>query len=148
MKSDMGPTNPSLISNETLHMLKILILIYQQQYNIVIKDRKQPMLISRAKAKDLRGGMNELMALVPELCRPTGLTDSMKSDFKLTQKVAGHTRLVPDLRIKRLMTFNQRLRSTPESTQVFADWNMELDTKLVEFPGRVIDKQVLQFGNK
>jgi aubergine len=106
------------------------------------------MLISRAKAKDLRGGMNELMALVPELCRPTGLTDSMKSDFKLTQKVAGHTRLVPDLRIKRLMTFNQRLRSTPESTQVFADWNMELDTKLVEFPGRVIDKQVLQFGNK
>lgn len=30
------------------------------------------MLISRAKARDLRGGSQELIVLVPELCRATG----------------------------------------------------------------------------
>ena len=45
---------------------------YKTKYNIVIKDKLQPMLISRAKSRDLRGGSDQLIVLVPELCRATG----------------------------------------------------------------------------
>ena len=45
---------------------------YKKKYNIVIKDKNQPMLISRAKARELRGGSDQLIVLVPELCRATG----------------------------------------------------------------------------
>lgn len=120
---------------------------YQNRYNLTIRDRRQPMLISRAKEKDLRGGQNELMALVPELCRSTGLTDAMRSNFRLMKAMAEHTRLTPDMRINRLITFNRRLQQTEQSTQVLKDWQMSLDTRLVEFPGRVLKKQTIKFGN-
>lgn len=55
---------------------------YKQKYNIRIRDPHQPMLLSRAKKRDLRAGGSELMALVPELCQMTGLTDQMRSDFR------------------------------------------------------------------
>jgi aubergine len=120
---------------------------YKKRYNITIRDGRQPMLISRAKARDLRGGQNELMALVPELCRSTGLTDAMRNDFRLMRAMSDYTRLPPGPRIQELLRFNQRLRTTPESIQVLNDWNMDLDPNLVEFNGRVITKQKLKFGN-
>jgi len=40
------------------------------------------MLISRAKAKDIRGGLAEIIALVPELCRATGINDNMRQNFQ------------------------------------------------------------------
>lgn len=45
----------------------------------------QPMLVSNPKAKDVRGlqgGEARPVLLVPELCRCTGITDTMKSDFR------------------------------------------------------------------
>jgi aubergine len=120
---------------------------YKKKYNINIRDPRQPMLISRAKARDLRGGQNELMALVPELCRSTGLTDAMRNDFRLMRSLSDYTRLPPGPRIEELLKFNRRLRSTNESIQVLNDWNMDLDPNLVEFSGRVLAKQKLKFGN-
>lgn len=55
---------------------------YKKRYNIAIKDLNQPLLLSKAKDRDLRGGGKEIIALIPELCRATGLTDQMKSDFR------------------------------------------------------------------
>lgn len=40
----------------------------------------QPMLICKPKDRDLRGGVKEI-ALVPELCLPTGYTDQMRGNF-------------------------------------------------------------------
>jgi aubergine len=119
---------------------------YKKRYNITIRDGRQPMLISRAKARDLRGGQNELMALVPELCRSTGLTDAMRSNFQLMKAMSEYTRLGPSQRIEKLRRFNQRLRSTKESDQVFRDWSMKLDPQLVEFDGRLLERQTLKFG--
>lgn len=45
---------------------------YWKKYNILIKDKQQPMLVSRVKARGLRGGSDQLIVLVPELCRATG----------------------------------------------------------------------------
>ena len=47
-------------------------LVFYQAYNISIKDPEQPMLVSKPKEKDRRGGRTQLLYLVPELCFMTG----------------------------------------------------------------------------
>jgi len=55
---------------------------YKTRYNESISDPNQPLLIN----KDRKTG-NEV-ALIPELCQLTGLTDSMRADFKLMKDLA------------------------------------------------------------
>ena len=42
--------------------------------------------------------MSTTIALVPELCNMTGLTDQMKADFKVMKDVAQFTRVTPTQR--------------------------------------------------
>lgn len=55
---------------------------YKEKYNENIGDPNQPLLIN----KDRKTG-NEV-ALVPELCQLTGLTDAMRADFRLMKDLA------------------------------------------------------------
>ena len=55
---------------------------YKTRYNETIKDPNQPLLIN----KDRKTG-NEV-ALIPELCQLTGLTDAMRADFRLMKDLA------------------------------------------------------------
>lgn len=49
--------------------------------------------------------------LVPELCYLTGLTDEMRSDFKVMKDVATYTRVSPNQRQHALNTFIDSIRS-------------------------------------
>lgn len=55
---------------------------FKERYNIIIRDPRQPMLVSRSKPRDIRAGLPELIYLVPELVRATGITDDMRRNFK------------------------------------------------------------------
>jgi aubergine-like protein len=55
---------------------------YKTRYNETISDPNQPLLIN----KDRKTG-NEV-ALIPELCQLTGLTDAMRADFRLMKDLA------------------------------------------------------------
>ena len=120
---------------------------YKRRYDIVITDDRQPILISKAKARDLRAGQPEFIALIPELCRATGLTDDMRKNFNLMNEVAKHTRLSPSDRITRLLSFNQRLQSSIASAEVFEEYNVKLEKQLVEFQGRTLPAEPIVFGN-
>lgn len=120
---------------------------YKKSYDIVIKDPKQPMLVSKPKAKDIRGGREDLIMLIPELCRSTGITDRMRNNIFLMSCMSEYTRLNPKDRIERLNTFNERVQSTPASVKVLNDWNMELSKELVTFNGRQLDQETIQFGS-
>uniref|UniRef100_A0A1I8PZG7 Uncharacterized protein n=2 Tax=Stomoxys calcitrans TaxID=35570 RepID=A0A1I8PZG7_STOCA len=121
---------------------------YKQRYNLPIRDERQPLLISRPTEKNIRGGQDEFIMLVPELCRATGLTDAMRSNFKLMRAMGEHTRLNPNRRIERLRAFNTRLQNSSESMDVLALWNMQLDRHLVEIPGRILPSEKIVFGNQ
>lgn len=56
---------------------------YKQQYQLDIRDRNQPLLVS----KNERTG-NEIY-LIPELCEMTGLTDKHRADFRLMKELSG-----------------------------------------------------------
>jgi len=55
---------------------------YKTRYNENVSDPNQPLLIN----KDRKTG-NEV-ALIPELCNLTGLTDTMRADFRLMKDLA------------------------------------------------------------
>lgn len=94
-------------------------VIFVQKYNIRIQDPKQPLLVYRSKPREIRSGMPELVYLIPELCRQTGLSDEMLANFNLMKSLANHTKIGPDHRIQKLMQFNRRFTQTQEVVKVF-----------------------------
>lgn len=46
---------------------------YRNKYQIPIDNISQPMLVTRLKPRERRAGQAELVYLVPELCRATGI---------------------------------------------------------------------------
>lgn len=97
------------------------------------------MLISTPTEKDVRGarGRDEEVQeinLIPELCYPTGYTDEMRKNFRLMKDVSNHTRVGPGDRIRKLLAFNQRLRTNERSVECFRDWSLALDQSLVTIP--------------
>ncbi|XP_036145933.1 piwi-like protein Siwi [Monomorium pharaonis] len=118
---------------------------YRKKYKIEITNPTQPMLVTKTKRKGNAG--QELVYLVPELCRATGLTESMKENFHLMKALAHHTCIAPASRIEKLMRFNHRLRGEPKVIQELQDWNMTLERNLVEIPGRVLPNIPLSVAN-
>ena len=55
---------------------------YKKKYNESVSDNNQPLLIH----KDRKTG-NEV-ALIPELCQLTGLSEQMRSDFRLQKDLS------------------------------------------------------------
>ncbi|XP_068632882.1 piwi-like protein Siwi [Battus philenor] len=120
---------------------------YYKKYNIRIQDVGQPLLISRSKPRDIRAGMPELVYLVPELCRQTGLSDAMRANFQLMRTLNLHTKIGPDMRIKKLLEFNRRLTQTKEVVHELASWDMKLSNNLVNIKGRQLPQENIVQGN-
>lgn len=74
--------------------------------------------------------------MVPELCNLTGLTDVMKSDFKLMKVLQAHTLVTPEARQKAIMAFVDRINGTLRSSYlffIFSSLMFLLFWKLVQF---------------
>lgn len=46
---------------------------YNTKYRIRIRSDSQPLLVARSTQRDRRAGKDEIIYLVPELCRATGI---------------------------------------------------------------------------
>ncbi|XP_053601023.1 piwi-like protein Siwi isoform X2 [Plodia interpunctella] len=121
---------------------------YYKKYNIRIQDSGQPLLISRSKPREIRAGMPELVFLVPELCRQTGLSDAMRADFRLMSALNVHTKIGPAVRIQKLLAFNRRLTQTPEVVKELADWQLKLSPNLVKIKGRQLPTENIYQGGE
>lgn len=121
---------------------------YRDKYKVNIQNRTQPMIVSRAKAREIRAGMSELVYLVPELCRLTGLTDEQRANFRFMQDFAKYTRLGPKERIDKLEGFSKRLLENPKAVTELRNWDFQLSNSLVTFAGRVLPSEFLYGANK
>ncbi|XP_015598594.1 piwi-like protein Siwi [Cephus cinctus] len=119
---------------------------YRTKYQIKIKERYQPLLLSQSKMKNRQIGEKDIIYLVPELCRATGLTDEMRNNFRLMKSLANYTRIGPHARIQKLMSFNQRLHSEPAVAQDLKKWDLNLDKRLLSIQGRVLNQENIFFG--
>lgn len=62
--------------------MKPYCFITPQKYSINIKDDRQPLLLTKPKEKNYRGGEDKPVWLIPELCRVTGMTERQRSDIR------------------------------------------------------------------
>ncbi|XP_043785824.1 piwi-like protein Siwi isoform X1 [Apis laboriosa] len=120
---------------------------YRNKYQIPIDNISQPMLVTRLKPRERRAGQAELVYLVPELCRATGLTDAMRDNFHLMRTLAEYTRVSPAARIDKLMVFNRRLRDKPSIVKELNEWNLHLDERLVDVPARFLQPEKIVLGS-
>lgn len=121
---------------------------YNTRYNITVRDLAQPMLVSNPKPRDVRAGRgDQVIFLVPEFCRATGLTDKMRSNFTMMRGMAEYTQMDPEKRKKRLLEFSARLLESKESSNHLKSFNTEFSSELVPFKGRALPQETMQFGN-
>ena len=66
----------------------------------------------------------KLIALVPELCNMTGLTESMKSDFKVMKDVAMFTRITPSQRQVAMQKFLDNVADSAEASAHLLNWGL------------------------
>ncbi|KAJ8981325.1 hypothetical protein NQ317_015458 [Molorchus minor] len=121
---------------------------YKNQYNIIIHDTHQPLLINRRSVKV--PGQTEkaerMVCLIPELCYLTGLTDAMRSDFRVMKDVAQYTRVTPNQRMAALRTYLGNITKSEKAQQVLSDWGLKIDNGVINMTGRQLDNEVILFG--
>jgi aubergine len=74
-----------------------------------VRDLSQPMLLVKPSNKAMRRRRDDVIALIPEFCNMTGLTDKMKADFRLMKAVAVNTKLSPEPRRLKVLEFVRAL---------------------------------------
>lgn len=78
---DVDYTKTPCSTFETKNGSKSYMDYYKEKYDIKIKDQRQPLLVTKSKAKDIRAGQSEYIFLIPELCQLCGLDDKQKSNY-------------------------------------------------------------------
>nr|AGH30329.1 aubergine [Nilaparvata lugens] len=119
---------------------------YYSKYGLKIQDSRQPLLVSRPKARDERGGRDGPIFLVPELCRMTGITDEMRNNQNLMRAMADRTRMDSRTRQERLMVFQKRFTQTPKNAEELKNWNLSLSKNLVSMNSRILPPERVLFG--
>jgi len=120
---------------------------YQKQYGIKINDLKQPLLLSTPE-KTSRSEENVLktLALIPELCMLTGMSEAMRADFRIMKEVGNFTRSSPQARIDGMRSFMTRIEENEEARKVLSDWGLSLAPNPITLQGRLLEKPTLHFG--
>lgn len=77
-------SNSNINFNQNLHIF--VVFVQRKQYDIVIKDLRQPLLFNRSKAtnnNECGKIADDIICLIPELCYMTGLSEDMRNDFNI-----------------------------------------------------------------
>lgn len=121
---------------------------YKTQYNLDIRDPKQPLLLSREERRVAGKKEKETITfcLVPELCFLTGITDTIRSDLRVMRDIASITRVTPNQRVDSMNKFCSNLTQSKEAREVLSNWGLELDTNPIKLFGRQLEKEQVIFG--
>ncbi|RZC38710.1 argonaute-3, partial [Asbolus verrucosus] len=140
---DMSPQNTFETRNSSACTF---IDYYKHHHNITIQDVDQPLLISR-QTKNINGvKVENMLCLIPELSYLTGLTDAMRSDFKVMKDVAAFTRITPNQRMLALRTYLQRVQESEMAQKVLGGWGLRISGGTTELNARVLPQEAIYFG--
>ena len=125
---------------------------YKIQYKLDIQDKLQPMLVHRPKrstqrTQRVKEGREIEICLVPELCYLTGLSDSLRSDFRTMKEIKDHTCVPPPERNASVEQFVRRIKSSPAAREELQKWGLEFDDGTAEIGARIFPSEVIRVGN-
>lgn len=102
-----------------------------------LKYRDQFLCVHKAKRFELNEKKEEVVKydiiyLVPELILPTGLTDQMRSDFRVMKDLGAHTIVKPDKRLPMIQGFAEKINKQADLNK---DFNFKIDAKSNKITG-------------
>ena len=115
-------------------------------YNITIRDKDQPMIVSRPKRKDQREGAPEMLYLLPELCNMTGLTDEQRANFGLMKDMGVHTRVDPTKKGNEVMGLRNRMNRSDKVKERLSGWGVQFANELTKLQGRMLPEEKIMIG--
>ena len=140
---------------------------YKNQYGIQINDMKQPLLLSTPeKTSKSEENVLKTLALIPELCMLTGMSEAMRADFRvgpqeletetfihsllflfqIMKEVGNFTRSTPQARVDGMRSFMKRIEENAEAKKILSDWGLSLAPGAIALKGRMLERPILHFG--
>ncbi|XP_021108330.1 piwi-like protein 4 isoform X1 [Heterocephalus glaber] len=113
---------------------------YRQQYNIILSDLNQPVLVSLLKSKRNDNTEPKIVHLIPELCFLTGLAGQATSDFQLMKAVAEEMRLSPLGRQQRLARLADDIQRNKDARFELETWGLHFGSQM-SLTGRVLPSE-------
>ena len=110
---------------------------YSQNYNLTIRDRKQPLLIAVSSNFEKKQKTKKLL-LIPELCYITGLTPSMQTNFNLKRLLIERTQLSPRDRVARYHQFLEVLNQNAKVQEELEKWQVGYGNELLKIQGTLL----------
>ncbi|XP_022111916.1 piwi-like protein 1 [Acanthaster planci] len=122
---------------------------YKKHYDKEITDMGQPLLINRPKKEQLKkpGSKASVICLVPELACRTGLTDEMRSDFRVMKDLAFHTRITPAQRHVSLRKFIDNIYQNRDALKELTNWGMSVDRDILTMGARQLRPEQIRMQN-
>ncbi|XP_003245599.2 piwi-like protein Ago3 [Acyrthosiphon pisum] len=123
---------------------------YKNMYDVEIKNLTQPMIITKAKKKDMiSSNANDLSicCLVPELCNLTGLTEAMKNDNKLMKTLQTYTLVTPEVRQNALVEFVNSINAHEGASKRLKDWGLMMRPIPAKMEGPVYKRETILLGS-
>nr|XP_028581928.1 piwi-like protein 4 isoform X3 [Podarcis muralis] len=120
---------------------------YKQQYDAVLTDLNQPMLVSQLKSKGRSTVVPRVAHLIPELCYLTGLSNRATSDFRLMKDLAQETHLAPDRRHQRLSRLADNIQRNKDARLELESWGLKLGCQ-ASLTGRVVTSEKILMQNE
>lgn len=141
---DKNPTHTFTHGNSEISYVDY----YKKQYNLDIRDTKQPLLVSRKEVR-ISGEPEKreyVFMLLPEFCFLVGLTDNMRSNFTVMKDVATYTRVTPMQRVYAYKKLLENVEKTPAAKAILSGWGLSLEKDPLEVTARLLDEEKIVFG--
>jgi aubergine-like protein len=113
---------------------------YKNVYKYDIKDLSQPMLESRRKS-------GKIDYYVPEMCKPTGLTDELRKKRHIMQAIKEETGLTPKDRFSSIVHSLRKENSNKDFVTALKRFDYEQDDRPIEIDARILSPETIIFGD-
>ncbi|XP_015783303.1 piwi-like protein 1 [Tetranychus urticae] len=139
--------NPETYTFEGREGTISLATYYETQHKKTIKDKRQPLLLVQPTERQMRGGEQKEILLIPELCTMTGLSKTMIDDFQFKRALGDLTRLDPLQRAQNLTGFIRQVNANETVQTEMRGWGLQFGESLVEVNGLLLPgEKIHTFG--
>lgn len=118
----------------------------QDQYHVQVTDNRQPLLLAKLTARDIRAGKTDQCRLVPEFCKLTGLGD-LSLNTQIKREMIAATKKNPGQRVADIYAFMGKLTTNPVIKDEIGRWGISFARSLYEVTGRVLDAEKIYMAD-
>lgn len=88
----------------------------------------------------------KIILLIPELSYITGLSDSIRSNYKMMRDLDTITKVAPSRRREDIKLFLEEIKENAIAQEMLSGWGLRLSNDIIQFSGRCLGPEKIFFG--